>query len=266
MQNTNKKTMRRFLPAMLVLVGLATLSFTVANGVMLRLHPEQGKTYTVNVKTNMVSMLEVQGQTMNMSQVIEMRQSFTPIEVTSDQSTLMSKVDAIKMTSSQMGMKLEYDSEHPENNSPMLAGQTGAFDAMLKEIDTIAYDELGQHIGEAEAITAGQLSSVIIQLPKKEVNVGSQWTFNKIQNVNDTDINIKMTYTVTSISKKSVDVSIAGTVEASEVSGTYEGTASINPQTGLVMSSNIKQNLSMTINQGISIPMTMVGTTTTELK
>ena len=262
----NKKTLGRFLPALLVLVGLAALSFTVANGVTLKLQPQQGKTYTINTKTNMVSMLEVQGQTMNMSQIMEIRQSFTPLEVNSEQSVIQTQVQAIKMTSSQMGMKLEYDSEHPEKNSPMLAGQTGAFDAMLNKIDTLTYDYLGQRIGEDVATSMGQLGSVIIQLPKKEVNVGSQWTFDKTQNVNDTEISVKMTYTVTAISKKSVDVSIAGTVESSEVTGTYEGTASINPQTGLVMNSSIKQNLSMTINQGISIPMTMIGTTTIELK
>ena len=49
--------------------------------------------------------------------------------------------------------------------------------------------------------------------------------------------------------------------------GSYEGTASINPQTGMVMNSSIKQNISMTISeQGLSIPMTMVGTTTVEVK
>ena len=262
----NKKTFGRILPAVLVLIGLATLSFTVANGVMLRLQPQQGQTYTINMKTNMVSMLEVQGQTMNMSQIMEIRQSFTPLEVNSEQSVIQSQVQAIKMTSSQMGMKLEYDSEHPEKNSPMLAGQTGVFDALLKQIDTIAYDVTGKRIGDSDANNIGQLGSVIIELPQEELKVGSQWTFNKAQNVNDTDINVEMTYTVTAISKKSVDVSIAGTVESSEVTGTYEGTASINPQTGLVMNSSIKQNLSMTINQGISIPMTMVGTTTIELK
>lgn len=266
MQNINKKTLGRILPAMLVLVGLATLSFTAANGVMLRLHPQQGNTYTINAKTNMMTMMEVQGQTMNMSQVVEYRQTFTPIEVNNDQTVIQSQVQAIKMTSSQMGMKLEYDSEHPEKNSPMLAGQTGVFDALLNKIDTITYDGFGQRIDDSEAMTMSQLGSVIVQLPKKEVNVGSQWTFNNTQNVNDTDINVKMTYTVTSISKKSVDVNIAGTVESSDVSGTYEGTASINPKTGMIVKSNIKQNLSMTINQGISIPMTMVGNTTIEVK
>ena len=67
----------------------------------------------------------------------------------------------------------------------------------------------------------------------------------------------------------SVDVNIAGTVKGStdDISGNYQGTASINPQTGLVMNSNMKSNMSMTISeQGLSIPVTMVVNTTVEVK
>ena len=116
-----------------------------------------------------------------------------------------------------------------------------------------------------------QLGGAISELPEEELTVGSTWTFNKTQNVGGTEINSKMTYTVTAISKKSVDIDIAGIVESDvasgEMSGTYTGTASINPQTGIVIQSSIKSNISMTINeQGMSIPMTMVGNTTVEVK
>jgi hypothetical protein len=77
-----------------------------------------------------------------------------------------------------------------------------------------------------------------------------------------------MTYTVTAISKKSVDVSFSGTAEGNnDVSGTYSGTASIDPQTGIIIQSANKSNISMTMNeQGMSIPVTMVGNTTVEVK
>ena len=40
-----------------------------------------------------------------------------------------------------------------------------------------------------------------------------------------------------------------------------------DPQTGIVMNSSIKSNISMTINeQGMTIPMTVVGNTTVEVK
>ena len=106
-----------------------------------------------------------------------------------------------------------------------------------------------------------------IQLPEKEVSVGSTWTLDKGQSVSGIDVNAKMTYTVTSISKKSVDVSFTGTVESTEVTGSYNGTANIDPKTGLITASTTKSNLSMTINeQGMSIPVTIVGTTTVEVK
>ena len=78
-----------------------------------------------------------------------------------------------------------------------------------------------------------------------------------------------MTYTVKAISKKSIDLTYTGKVNGSvaEISGTYEGTASIDPQTGIMTHNSQKQNMSMTINeQGMSIPMTVVGNTTVEVK
>lgn len=263
-----KKTIRKIAPAMLVLVALTTLSFMAKDGVTLRLKPQQGKTYSITTKANMMMLMEVQGQTMNQSQNMETRQSFTAKEVSDDQSTFETQIEAIKMTISQMGMKLEYDSEHPENASPMLAGQTKDLEKVLKKPITITYDALGNLTSDSIDLEMNQLGGIISQLPEQELSVGSTWDLNKNQSVSGIEMNAKYTYTVTAISKKSVDVSISGTIEGSnETSGTYEGTASIHPQTGLVMNSNIKSNISMTINeQGMSIPMTMVGNTTIEVK
>ena len=262
-----KKTIRKIVPAMLVFVALTTLSFMAKDGVILRLKPQQGKTYTIVTKANMMTMMEVQGQTMNMSQNMETRQTFTAKEVSDKQSVIDTQIDAIKMSISQMGMKLEYDSEHPEKTSPMLAGQIQEMEKELKKTATISYDALGKAI-DSIVLNTSKLGGAIVELPKEELTVGSTWTSNKTQNVvSDTEVKADMTYTVTAISKKSVDIDIAGSVESTEVSGTFTGTASINPQTGLVMQSTTKSNISMTLNeQGMSIPMTIVGTTTVEVK
>ena len=108
-----------------------------------------------------------------------------------------------------------------------------------------------------------------IELPEKEISVGSTWTNTTSQENNGIEFEAEITYTVTAISKKSVDVNVSGIVkgQTEDVSGTYTGTASLNPQTGLLINSSIKQNLSMTISeQGMSIPITVVGTTTVEVK
>ena len=259
---------KHFIPLLLVFVGLATLSFTMATGgVTLRLQPKQGQTYTATSKVNAMTMIEVQGQTMNMSQVIDIRQSATAKEVTGEQSTFETKIEAIKMTMSQMGMKLEYDSEHPEKTSPMLAGQTKQFEENLNKVVTVNYDALGKIIGDKTDLEMNQLSNVIIELPEEEITVGSKWNSEKSQTVSNTEFNVNMEYTVTAISKKSIDISFTGAADSKDITATYNGTASLDPQTGRTITSTTKSHVSMTITeQGMSMPITVVGTSTVEVK
>ena len=168
-----------------------------------------------------------------------------------------------------MGMKLEYDSEHPEKTSPMLAGQTKEMEKTIKKPVSITYDALGNFIIPSDSIDVfeNQMRDVVIPFPENELTVGSKWTAEKTQSISNKEITVSMEYTVTAISKKSVDVSFTGTVEAPDLTGTYNGTASINPQTGLMTNGTTKSNLSMTINeQGLSIPTTIVSTSTIEVK
>ena len=260
-----KKTINKIIPAMLVLVALTSLSFMGKDGVTLRLKPQQGKTCTVTTKANMMMMMEVQGQTMNMSQNMETRQTFTAKEVSDAQSTIETQIEAIKMTMSQMGMKFEYDSEHPEKTSPMLASQTKEIEERLHKPTDITYDALGKLVGDS---TVSQLG-VIIELPETEITVGSSWTTTTSQETSGVEFSADITYTVKAISKKSIDLTYTGKVNGNvaDISGTYEGTASMDPQTGIMTNNSQKQNISMTINeQGISIPMTIVGNTTVEVK
>ena len=262
-----KKTIRKIAPVMLVLVALATLSFMAKDSVTLRLKPQQGKTYTITSKANMMTLMEVQGQSMSMSQVYETAQSFTAKEVSDNQCVIEAQIDAIKLSISQMGMKLEYDSEHPENTSPMLAGQTKEMEETIKKPVSITYDALGNLVGDSIDAFKEQLKDVIIQLPEKELSVGDKWNAEKAQSVSGTEITLNMEYTVTAISKKSVDLSFVGNIESTEVNGSYNGTGSIDPKTGLMMNGTTKTNLSMTLNeQGMSIPITVVGNTTIEVK
>ena len=262
-----KKTIRRIAPVALVLLGLATLSFTANEGITLKLQPQKGKSYTINVKNTSMNIMEVMGQTQNQSQTIETRQSFTVKDVNENQSTLETQIEAVKMSISAGGMKLEYDSEHPEKTSPMLAGQTAEFDKVLNKPATVAYDAQGEFVGDAADLEMNQLSNVIIKLPTEELTVGSKWTDEKTQNMSGAgEIKVNVEYTVTAISKKSVDVSYDGKINSEEATGSISGTASINPQTGLVMTRSEKENLSMTISQqGLSIPVTMAANTTVTL-
>ena len=242
--------------------GMTTLSFIAKVGVALRLKPQQDQNYTITTKSNLMTMMKVQDKTVNMSQTMETKQSFQAKKVSDSLSVIETQIESIKITNSQQGMKFEYDSEHPEKANPIFA----EFDKELKQPVTTTYDALGQLVGDSINLSLNKLNGVIIQLPEQELNVGSKWYYDKNHSINNTKFIINMEYTVTAISKRKVDVNVNGIIKSAEVNGTYNGTASLNPQTGLVMNSNIKENITMTINQqGLSIPMTMVGTTTVEV-
>ena len=260
-----KKNFRRFAPVALVLIGLATLSFMAKETITLRLHPQQGKSYTINSKATSMSLMEVQGQTMNMSQTMETNQSFTIKEATDTQSVIESQIESMKMSISQMGMKFEYDSEHPEKNSTMIHDQTKEFEKTIKKPVDLTYDAMGNMISEKDEEDMNSLGNVIIKMPEEPISEGSTWTTSNTQGVSGMEFTVEFTYTVTSISKKSIEVSFTGNIlkNNDNITGTYNGTASINPATGIITKSSTKSNISMTISQqGLTIPMTINGNST----
>ena len=260
-----KKNFRRFAPVALVLIGLATLSFMAKETITLRLHPQQGKSYTINSKATSMSLMEVQGQTMNMSQTMETNQSFTIKEATDTQSVIESQIESMKMSIAQMGMKFEYDSEHPEKTSPMIADQTKELEKTIKKPVDLTYDAMGNMISEKEEEDMNTLGNVIIKMPEEPISEGSTWTTSNTQGVSGMEFTVEFTYTVTSISKKSIEVSFTGNIlkNNDNITGTYNGTASINPATGISTKSSTKSNISMTISQqGLTIPMTINGNST----
>lgn len=249
---------------LLTFLGMSSLTVHAQKEVTVRLNPKTDVTYHTNIKVTMMNMMEVQGQTMTMSQIMETKSSFTAKEVNDKEVTFEGQNDAIKLTISQMGMKLTYDSEHPENNSPMLAGQTDEFEKSIKKPYMAKYDLLGQELKTEDESEMNQLGSVVLPLPDEPLKVGTTWTSKKENKVSSTEISATMTYKVTKISKKSVEIEVNGTIDGdNETSGTYTGTATIDPNTGLVLNSSIKHNISLTISeQGLTIPTTINGTTT----
>lgn len=257
---------RIFQIAIIAAFALMTLSFTAGDGVTLRLHPQKDKVYTITSKTTQTTTMKVQGQSIRSNQTVDARQIFRAKEVSSDKNVFVTKIEAVKMTVSSMGMNLTYDSEHPENNSPMLTDQAYEIDRIINKPVYVTFDKLGYNTNQDD-VEMSQLSNVIIVLPKEELHVGSQWSVVNSQTVSDIDININMIYTVTSISKKSVELSFSGVIDSKEITGSYEGTSTINPHTGLVMSTTINNSVSVTISeQGFDIPTTIKGNTTITVK
>ena len=257
---------KHIIPTLLILVGLTALSFTLAKGVTLRLKPPKNKTYTVTSKANMMTAMDMGGQTMNMSQVIEDKLTFSAKDVSNTQCVFEVQLESLKMSISQMGMKIEYDSEHPEKNSPLFEG----LDEKIKEPKTTTYDATGHYLGDE---SVDDLNGVIIPFPEQEVNVGSKWTSRKTQSISGFDYILELEYEVVSISKKSVDLTFNGIYlldmgdDLGNASGTYSGTCSVDPETGILITSTGNMNMTMTISEeGFDIPATITGITVINVK
>lgn len=251
------------IPLMLI-IGLTLVSF--AAGITLKLRPLKDKTYVINASMNQKTVMKFQGQTMTSTQKLDLRQTFFVKEITEQNCTFETQIEAIKMTGTAMGMTLTYDSENPANNSPMIAQQAKGYDSMLKKPITMTFNELGINANPNDH-NLNQLSNVIIELPDKELSVGGQWTFVKTQSSDDFEYSVNMTCTVTGISKKSIDFSFVGDINSKDITGNFKGTSSINPQTGMIMSTSTESSVSTTYSeQGMEIPMTITGTNTITVK
>ncbi|MBO7529401.1 MAG: hypothetical protein J6T37_05960 [Bacteroidales bacterium] len=251
------------IPLMLI-IGLALVSF--ASGVTLRLRPQKDKSYVINSTMNQKTVMKVQGQSITSTQKLDLRQTFVAKEIAEQSTTFETQIEAIKMTGSTMGMTFTYDSENPQNTSPMIAQQAKEYEGMIKKPVIMTFNELGLNTNPDDN-DLNQLRNAIIELPEKEMSVGSQWTFVKTNSVGDYDYTVNMTCTVTGISKKSIDFSFTGDINSKDVTGNFKGNSSIDPRTGIIIATTTENTLSVTISEeGMEIPMTITGTNTISVK
>lgn len=248
---------------LLAVLGLTLVSFMTNDSIVLRFKPQVGKTMTYSTKSTQIMTMNVQGQSMNTTQTLESKMQMTAKEVTADSIFCEMVTKSMKLTQSTMGMTLTFDSEHPENTSPMLAGATKAYQDLIDKKMQIVVDPLGKTIKS----DSDNLQSLNTTFPEKAISEGSQWTNNHTQTISDVEVNVTTTYTVAKITKKETTLNLESTLKSSVVNGTDSGSMVIDNATGIAKSSTVKTNLNMTIEQqGISIPMTISGTTTTTIE
>ena len=253
---------KHLIPLLLVFIGLAALSFTTASGVTLRLKPQKDKTYSITATSYSTARVGEQSFSLSSDQTMTTRQSFTAKDVSANKIVINSQIDAIKATMSMMSMKLEYDSESSEEPHPLIADQAKEYEKNLKKPFSITYNATGKNVNNKKELPMSQLGSVIIPLPKNAVNVGSKWSSENSQEINGMQLKVNMDYNVTEISETSVEVSFSGSVKAKDTSGTLTGTASIDPETGLVTKSTTRSNISTKLREkGRVTPVNMTATT-----
>ena len=232
----------------------------------LKLKLPLGRSFTIFSNSSMNQTLKIQGQTINQSTNIDVKQDFNAIGIVDKTVTLETWIESVKMSISQQGgMTFHYDSDYPEKTSPMLVEQVEGIQKVLHVPYRVVYDEYGALDNSSDNVEMNMLENVIIEIPKEELKKGSSWSIRNSKDINGTLVYVDWSYVVVSLSDDNIDVNVSGKViGSSDISGNYHGTIKINPQIGIVVNSNIKGNVSMTIiEQGLQIPVNMISTMST---
>lgn len=217
---------------LLVLVALVLVSFTVQESVLLRLRPRADINYFVTYKESNRYI----AQDYDQSNYYESKSSFVVKNSTRTQTEIEAQEESIKVINSNVALASGvsvYDSDNPKYNDSELAGLYNPF---LKKPIVIKYGEMGGStlqdsiLNVENTYLCNVFRNVFVSLPKEKISVGSQWSFNLS--------GFAWTYTVTSISKKCIQVDFVSGCENDNVSIKTEGSASIHPVMGLVTKSN----------------------------
>lgn len=256
---------RIVLVSIVALIALTTLSFTAGKSVILRIRPYKDKVYVIKSCTKSTMTMKYPGQSLTTDAITEERQSFFAKEVSENNNVFETQLDASKITIKRMGQTLIYDTDNPQNNSPMLVqGGYSAYDTIIKRPNNVTYDCFG-HIQESDSIAPFNLSSVMIELPEHEITVGSEWTYIHSQDFNYFKAYWNMHVNVLEIKKKYAVLSITGTADIPEANatGTSEGTWTIDLKTGIVINCINKFNATMKYSEyGLTVTANISGTTT----
>lgn len=242
-------------------------AFTGQDSVILKLNLEKGKKYSFKSKATQVMMMNMKGQSMNTTQNVEMTNTVKIIDIIDEQFVAEWSVEKIKMNQTAMGMNFTYDSEHPENTSPLIADQVKQFEDELKKSQRMTLDAWGNIVNTTKT---NNTASSITPLPKEAIHVGSTWTQEESKEINGVSGISHTTYSVTKITKKEVHVDFTSTLTGAgkaELDGNSSGTIVFDMASGLAKSQTNKSNISLTISQqGFSIPLTINSTTTVSLE
>lgn len=231
---------RRIMLLMFALVGWSIVSASAQESITLRLRPQAGLVCSIESKE--LTLVQNNGFEVSLNNEIKTTVAFK--DVTETQTEIEAQIASLKSnTSAILGIGAKYDSDYPKGNTPDLAKQ---YDPLIKKPFDVTYDDKGKAIKGIPKAYDDLLSKVFmlvfIQFPEDEVSVGSRWSFDTSK--------ISWTYTITSISKKKVEVSFVGIAKADNTSGVIEGTANIHPTMGVITKSSSKLTISMTDTAG----------------
>lgn len=247
-----RKNIKQLFPILFILLGLFLSSFNSdKKGVVLRINPELGKTYSY--KTIMTQVTFIKGQMISTFTGTTM--DMTATEKTDSLVTFQSQATWLKYKQTMMGQTISFDSDHPEETSPQLAKTATNFDKLRAKTFSLVYDVYGNVVSLPEEYPNSNQTFTPI-FPKEEVFEGCQWTSESDALINGINTKNVTTYAVKSITDNETEIEITGTIASETMNGTINGNMMLNNKTGYPKIA--KMDISMTMDGsefGVSIPV-----------
>lgn len=262
------------------IVGLFFLSASLnaQKSIELGYNVSKGDTYIFVTNLDQDISFDAGGATMTLEQ--EMTFDMTSVVTGAESSKIEKEVtfDAIKMTQSIFGMTLTYDSGDPETWTGMGEKIAAEMNKLIGKTASLVMDEKGNIIemdmGEitdnddlSNNLTSGNTYAVY---PEGKVKVGDSWE-KDIDPLEDSDMNVKMKYTLLKFNKKEAIIKLEGVLSGKEIQGeninlegTTMGEMTVNAKTGMLITSTMDIELALDLEQqGMKVPANIMSTTVT---
>ena len=272
----NFKNMKRtntlvIILTMMLLPGFVLTSYA-QKSIQLKYNLKKGDKYASSMKMDQDIDMNVQDQSMTISQNMNFDFSYFVKDVKADSFDLSTTIDAISMKQTVMGMEIVYDSKDTSTyNNPVVGTKVSAEMNKLIGVAITSTMSKNGNVGSVDLGSiatnqvAGNIKSSFSQAvyPDHKIKVGESWT-NDITTKGLAEMNMHMTYTLNKITRKQAEIGVKGTIDSPDASaklkGTITGNMTVNRKTGWVIHSTFDQDFNMQMKQnGMSFPASISG-------
>lgn len=293
--------MKTNLSNIILIILLFSFSTTQAKSkVLLRLNLQKGSIYEMNMHVNSDINQEMMGQNMKISQQMEMVFSYKIAdELPNKNFQIEYSMGRMKMDMDVNGNSMSFDSQNPDENSPVAPVLIALNDMKITfeltpagKVEMVSgLDEVAKKIAAnpqmlqtlrmfSDKENFGSFASQTFNyIPEDKVKEGDKWSASfKLPLFNDN--NTTMNYEVASIEKNSMNLNVNSNVNLDspieqngmkinmKMTGTQTGTMAVDTNDGWVRSSNLNQKFDMNLKmknpqtgEDMEIPMKVNSTT-----
>lgn len=272
-------------PALLFAACKGGGSATNSDGsINLKFNFQKGSKYKYVVKNSQMIKESIMGQSMEVNQDMDMTSSYEVSAAEGDNKKLTVTYDkiAMKQKNAMAGMDMNYDSDDKEHSNPMLStlgdmlhkpfSMTVTDKGEVVAVD--GFDKLMPASGKAimsDSAIRDMMQQAFYIYPQKPVKPGDTWTNSYAMSLQVMKMKTENNFKLVSVNNGIAHVEMNSTISTApgtggpemkdvkmELNGTQTGSMDIDINTGMLISSKLKQQITGNIEtQGMKMPMSI---------